>query len=98
MVSRSERISARFLVPNTFRKVVAASKRVEWLGKITNCGSLQHLKEEREREMGSKRQPDADCCAGPPRSALLSNFSSSSSGKELGTLTVHMNCSQVGWR
>ncbi len=29
MVSRSERISARFLVPSTFRNVVAASKRVE---------------------------------------------------------------------
>ena len=31
MVSRSERISARFLVPSTFRRVVAASSRVEWL-------------------------------------------------------------------
>jgi len=31
MVSRSERISARFLVPSTFRNVVAASRRVEWL-------------------------------------------------------------------
>ena len=31
MDSRSERISARFLVPSTFRKVVAASSRVEWL-------------------------------------------------------------------
>ena len=31
MVSRSERISARFLVPSTFRRVVAASNRVEWL-------------------------------------------------------------------
>ncbi len=29
--SLSERISARFFVPRTFRNVVAASKRVEWL-------------------------------------------------------------------
>jgi hypothetical protein len=31
IVSRSERISARFLVPRTFRNVVAANSRVEWL-------------------------------------------------------------------
>ncbi len=31
MVSRSERISARFLVPRTLRRVVAARRRVEWL-------------------------------------------------------------------
>ena len=31
IVSRSDRISAKFLVPNTFRRVVAASSRVEWL-------------------------------------------------------------------
>jgi hypothetical protein len=31
MVSRSERISAKFLVPSTFRSVVAAKRRVEWL-------------------------------------------------------------------
>ena len=33
MVSLSERISARFFVPNTFRNVVAARRRVEWLEK-----------------------------------------------------------------
>lgn len=31
MVSRSERISAKFLVPSTVRNVLAASSRVEWL-------------------------------------------------------------------
>ena len=31
MVSRSDRISAKFFVPKTLRSVVAASKRVEWL-------------------------------------------------------------------
>ena len=31
MVSLSERISARFFVPKTFRSVVAANRRVEWL-------------------------------------------------------------------
>ena len=31
MDSLSERISARFLVPSTFRSVVAARRRVEWL-------------------------------------------------------------------
>ena len=31
IVSRSDKISARFLVPNTFRRVVAANRRVEWL-------------------------------------------------------------------
>lgn len=31
IVSRSDRISAKFFVPRTFRKVVAASRRVEWL-------------------------------------------------------------------
>jgi len=31
MVSRSDRISAKFFVPKTFRNVVAANKRVEWL-------------------------------------------------------------------
>lgn len=31
MVSRSDNISARFLVPSTFLKVVAAKSRVEWL-------------------------------------------------------------------
>ena len=31
IVSRSDRISAKFLVPNTFRRVVAANSRVEWL-------------------------------------------------------------------
>ncbi len=31
MVSRSDRISARFFVPRTFLSVVAASRRVEWL-------------------------------------------------------------------
>jgi hypothetical protein len=29
MVSLSDKISAKFFVPNTFRSVVAASKRVE---------------------------------------------------------------------
>ena len=33
IVSLSERISARFFVPNTFRNVVAARRRVEWLEK-----------------------------------------------------------------
>ena len=33
MVSLSERISARFLVPSTLRRVVAANRRVEWLVK-----------------------------------------------------------------
>ena len=31
IVSRSDRISARFFVPKTFRRVVAARRRVEWL-------------------------------------------------------------------
>lgn len=31
MDSRSDRISAKFLVPNTFLRVVAARSRVEWL-------------------------------------------------------------------
>ena len=31
IVSRSDKISAKFLVPNTFRRVVAANRRVEWL-------------------------------------------------------------------
>ena len=31
MDSRSDRISARLRVPSTFRSVVAASSRVEWL-------------------------------------------------------------------
>lgn len=31
MVSRSDKISAKFFVPKTLRSVVAASKRVEWL-------------------------------------------------------------------
>ena len=31
MVSLSDKISARFLVPRTFRNVVAASSLVEWL-------------------------------------------------------------------
>ena len=31
IVSRSDKISAKFFVPSTFRSVVAASKRVEWL-------------------------------------------------------------------
>mgnify|MGYP006903851619 CR=1 FL=1 len=35
IVSRSERISARFLVPNTLRRVVAASSLVEWLKRQT---------------------------------------------------------------
>ena len=33
IVSRSLRISARFLVPSTFLRVVAAKSRVEWLEK-----------------------------------------------------------------
>ena len=33
MDSLSDNISARFLVPRTFLNVVAASNRVEWLGK-----------------------------------------------------------------
>lgn len=31
MLSLSLKISAKFFVPKTFRRVVAASKRVEWL-------------------------------------------------------------------
>ena len=34
MVSRSLKISARFFVPNTFLRVVAANNLVEWLKKI----------------------------------------------------------------
>lgn len=37
MDSLSERISARFLVPSTFRSVVAARRRVEWLRKQEWC-------------------------------------------------------------
>ena len=36
IVSRSERISARYFVPRTLRRVVAASKCVEWLKHSNN--------------------------------------------------------------
>jgi hypothetical protein len=35
MLSRSDKISAKFFVPKTFRRVVAARSRVEWLKKIS---------------------------------------------------------------
>ena len=42
MVSLSDKISAKFLVPKTFLSVVAANSRVEWLGE--KCSFLYRFK------------------------------------------------------
>ncbi len=43
IVSRSLRISARFLVPKTFLRVVAAKRRVEWLKKSNRTSSFLEI-------------------------------------------------------
>lgn len=46
MVSLSDKISAKFFVPRTFRRVVAASKRVEWLNYIENFNTFLILQQQ----------------------------------------------------
>ncbi len=57
MVSRSLRISARFLVPSTLRRVVAASRRVEWL-QGRRKGREENFKHVLETKLGTQHNSD----------------------------------------
>lgn len=54
ILSRSDKISAKFFVPNTFRRVVAARSRVEWLKTI-------------HHRLNGQKVSDTAICETPPR-------------------------------
>ena len=50
IVSRSDRISARFLVPSTFLSVVAAKSLVEWLQSTNGISFVEDVHDQRDRQ------------------------------------------------
>ena len=50
IVSRSDRISARFLVPRTFLRVVAAKSLVEWLQSTNGISFVEDVHDQRDRQ------------------------------------------------